>query len=86
MVKTKKGCRMATLLNMLKNKNRTALRLLVKPPPIVVYCLNHHCATNMEIVFSKSKQNDKFDVNGWFRFLVDLVGLVDLVELVNKKN
>jgi hypothetical protein len=50
---------MATLLNILKNKNGIALRLLVKPPPIVVYCF-HYYAANMEIVFSKSKQNDIF--------------------------
>jgi hypothetical protein len=52
---------MATFLHILKNKNGIALRLPVKPPPVVVYCSHfYYIGANMEIVFSKSKQNDIF--------------------------
>ncbi len=51
---------MATLLNILKNKNGIALRLLVKPPPIIVYRLHYFLCHKYGNFFSKSKQNDIF--------------------------
>jgi hypothetical protein len=47
---------MATLLNILKNKNGIALRLPVKPPPIIVYSFHYVYATNMEIFFQKASR------------------------------
>jgi hypothetical protein len=51
---------MATLLNIFKNKNGIAQRLLAKPPPIVVYCFHDHCGNKYGNFFPKSKQNDIF--------------------------
>jgi hypothetical protein len=46
---------MATLLNILKNKNGIALRLLVKPPPIIVYCFHYYFVAQIWKFFSEKQ-------------------------------
>jgi hypothetical protein len=46
---------MATLLNILKNKNGIALRLPVKPPPIIVYYFHCYLMAQIWKFFSKKQ-------------------------------
>ena len=56
----KKGYRMATLLNILKNKNGMPYDYPLSHHQLLFTVLIIIYGTNMEIVFSKSKQNDIF--------------------------
>src|SRR3569833_3820848 len=54
---TKKGLPYGNPCVYFLNKTGLPKRLLVKPPPVIVYRCSHRSLTNMEIVFPKSMGN-----------------------------